>query len=350
MSNSSNNGNIPSEFRNIPNWLLWRYKINDKSKEVKMPRQANGWKAMSNNPETWTTFEKVVKASDGYDGIGWCVPLSGQRYCGVDVDDAVDPDTKELMRWDGSKVQPADVIALNSYTEYTPSGFGFRTLVKIDGNLEGGNRFAVGERNEETGKIPGVEMYSAGRFFTFTGNQVPGTPDTVEDRSGEIRKIQADLIAQKPTKDKKEKKEKARQHSVDEVIARFATFRLSTMNVPLPEYLFDPFIVRNGITAITGAAESGKSTSVNWMLHQVANKLPDDVVVIYCDADNPASIAKARSARVRGKLEDRTVYWAGFCTDAEGKTLPPVRGGEKRHHFGRCRAEPMEPVRRAHWR
>jgi hypothetical protein len=40
----------------------------------------------------------------------------------------------------------------------------------------------------------------------------------------------------------------------------------------------------------------------------------------------------------------------GMLPVAGRKVLLFVRGGEKRHHFGRNRAEPVEPVWRAHWR
>jgi len=38
-------------------------------------------------------------------------------------------------------------------------------------------------------------MYESGRFFTVTGQRVPGTPATIEGRTEEVRQIHAKYIA-----------------------------------------------------------------------------------------------------------------------------------------------------------
>ena len=179
----------------MPNWVLWKYeRIGDR--QTKIPYQINGRKAKSNSPGTWTTFEEAVEASADFDGIGWCVPLDGPvYYWGFDADDAIDPDTGEFKTWENAPVQPEELLELASYAEITPSRAGFRVMAKCEFPVPSGqHEVAFGPRNPKTGKIPGIEMYSKGRFFTFTGDVVEGAPQTVENRSEQIRALHSRLF------------------------------------------------------------------------------------------------------------------------------------------------------------
>ena len=190
--------NIPQELREMPNWVVWKYEqVGDR--QTKVPYQANGRKAKSNDPGTWTTFEEAVQASANFDGIGWCVPVdSAVYYWGFDADDAIDPDTSEFKTWADAPVQPEDLLELASYAEITPSRAGFRVLAKCDFPVPSGqHEIAFGPRNPKTGKIPGIEMYCKGRFFTFTGSVMEGSPQTVETRSEEIRELHSRLFPRK---------------------------------------------------------------------------------------------------------------------------------------------------------
>src|SRR5579864_1403474 len=134
MLNGNNDiyNNIPQELRDIPNWVVWKYEV-VKGRETKIPYQTDGRKAKSNDSSTWTKFDEAVSASAQFDGIGWCVPLDGDvYYWGVDADDAIDPATGHLRTWDRAPVQPKDIIDLATYTETTPSGFGFRAMGKAN--------------------------------------------------------------------------------------------------------------------------------------------------------------------------------------------------------------------------
>jgi putative DNA primase/helicase len=197
--------NIPTEVREIANWVLWK-KETVNGRLTKIPYQTNGWKAKSNTPATWATFDEVVEAfKQGHgDGIGWCVPLEGDIYWwGFDVDDAIDPDTGGFRVWrfpngDLAPIQPTDALVLKSYTEKTPSGAGFRVFVKCERPVPAGKKKEFGERNPESGKTPGIEMYSTGRFFTFTGEQLPDTPNTVEERTNEALEFHSRVIGKRP--------------------------------------------------------------------------------------------------------------------------------------------------------
>jgi hypothetical protein len=74
-------------------------------------------------------------------------------------------------------------LKLGSYAEITPSGAGFRVMVKAGVPVPTGKKKEFGQRNPKSGKIPGIEVYSSGRFFTFTGNKLPGSTATVEERT-----------------------------------------------------------------------------------------------------------------------------------------------------------------------
>ena len=190
--------NIPQELREMPNWVVWKYEqVGDR--QTKVPYQTNGRKAKSNDPRTWTAFEDAVEASSNFDGTGWCVPVdSAVYYWGFDADDAIDPDTGEFKTWADAPVQPEDLLELASYAEITPSRAGFRVLAKCDFPVPSGqHETAFGPRNPKTGKVPGIEMYCKGRFFTFTGAVMEAAPGTVKDRSEQIRALHSRLFPRK---------------------------------------------------------------------------------------------------------------------------------------------------------
>ncbi len=149
---------IPAELKTYRAWVLWRLvRLGDKS--TKHPYCVHtGRKASSTDSRTWNSFEEALEAYEagGYDGIGF-VFSSGDPYCGVDLDAAVDPQTGEVADW-------AQIIVeeLDGYAEFSPSGAGVNVIVK--GKVPpGGNR---------RGR---VEMYDRGRFFTVTGHLIGGT-------------------------------------------------------------------------------------------------------------------------------------------------------------------------------
>jgi primase-polymerase (primpol)-like protein len=71
---------------------------------------------------------------------------------------------------------------LDSYTERSPSGTGYHVIVygsvPDDGNRRGG-----------------LEMYDSHRYFTVTGDRVPGAPKCVNHRAKQLRDIHKEYIA-----------------------------------------------------------------------------------------------------------------------------------------------------------
>jgi hypothetical protein len=56
--------NIPPELKAIPNWMYWFYELRQSNqgewKWTKPPLQVNSRYARSDQPRTWTTFERVL--------------------------------------------------------------------------------------------------------------------------------------------------------------------------------------------------------------------------------------------------------------------------------------------------
>lgn len=168
---------IPAELRALPQWVA------HKSKCPYDPR--TGYPAKARQPETWATFNEAVTAA-GYDGIGFeFMPENG--LVGVDLDTVRDPETG----WtDPLALEIID--QLDSYTEISPSGYGFHIIARgtpalewnkvklpanqikrVDVDLKTGQPKRDKDGNTRY-KQPEIEMYTEGRYFTMTGNVCGG--------------------------------------------------------------------------------------------------------------------------------------------------------------------------------
>jgi hypothetical protein len=165
---------IPSELTEIPHWVLWR-RMKRQDKWTKVPFNARtGTMADSTNPSTWTSFEDALGAyrSGGaaYDGIGFVV-TDDLGICGVDLDktDQHADDAQQI------------IDTLDSYTEVTPSGNGYRIFIyaTLPGTRKGRRR-------------DWVEAYSSLRFLTLTGNVVRGK--AVEQRQAEFDQVYRNFL------------------------------------------------------------------------------------------------------------------------------------------------------------
>lgn len=178
MSPNVNIDSIPKEMKALNNWVLWKYADRKDSKgntkKTKIPFQTNGKKAESTNPETWGSFENVIKTldrfPDRFDGIGFAF-TEDSGIMGVDFDHVKDPETGE---WNPEAIE--EIKSLDSYAEMSPSGTGAHVIC--------------------IAKIPGPhrrkgprEMYESGRYFTVTGNRIEGTTQTVNEAQGAVNAL-----------------------------------------------------------------------------------------------------------------------------------------------------------------
>lgn len=162
-----NFANIPEELTALPQWVVWR-QVERGGEKTKPPFQVDGSFASSTDPQTWTSYEKARDAAEKFDGIG-IVLSDDDPYVGLDFDKCRCP----AFAWVVQPEVEAHLRSLNSYTELSPSGRGFRVFVK--GTLPVKGR-----------KKGGVEAYRSGRYMTVTGHHVAGLPKTIEERQAEL--------------------------------------------------------------------------------------------------------------------------------------------------------------------
>ena len=171
--------NTPACLRQRPQWLCWKYVVRDPAKPpTKVPYDAkNGGSGDSTKPATWATLEVALNAygqSSQYDGVGF-VFTADDPFSGIDLDDSIDPQTKQLKPW------AQEIVTLvASYTEVSPSGEGVKIFLR-------GTKPGIRCRKPyHDGK---VEMYDCGRFFTVTGQVMDSVPRTVESRQDEFNAV-----------------------------------------------------------------------------------------------------------------------------------------------------------------
>lgn len=163
---------IPIALKMVPRWVLWDYvevMDNDGKKWKKLPVQADGRAAKSNDPNTWTDFLSAQNAYQNgrFDGVGFVFDGS-DNLVGIDLDDCVDPATGQFTNPDSQKI--ADSV--EGYMEISPSGTGVKIFTRAD----------LGYAHVDHDK--GLEIYPKGRYFTVTGRKVRGDlPTDLQDLS-----------------------------------------------------------------------------------------------------------------------------------------------------------------------
>lgn len=142
---------IPADLRAYSQWVC-----HDAAKLPINPH--TGTKASVADPATWGTFEQACDAAAKGRGVGiGFVFTDSDPFTGIDLDV---PEGGEA-----SAGQRRIYDAFNTYAELSPSGRGLHIIAK--GRVADG-----GVRNSALG----VEVYSSGRFFTFTGNVQRAAP------------------------------------------------------------------------------------------------------------------------------------------------------------------------------
>jgi putative DNA primase/helicase len=152
---------IPSGMKQMDQWVLWKCERRV-GKPTKVPYQPNGKKASTTDESTWSSFEavKIAYMSGSFDGIGF---MLANGFAGVDLDHCRDPSTGLVDSW-----AKAYLDRLRSYSEVSPSGEGVHCIVK--GKLPAGRRRVLKGDGYRSGAA--IEMYSADRFFTVTGDRL----------------------------------------------------------------------------------------------------------------------------------------------------------------------------------
>lgn len=171
--NPYNFNEIPAELKALPQWILWKFETRN-GKQTKVPCQVTGEMAQANNRRTWSTFATAVKfyLEGDYDGIGFVFSRQ-DNYIGIDID-------KCVVEGKTNTFATEIIDTLDSYTEFSPSGNGIHIIIK--GSLPQ-SVLGTGRKNTKHG----LEIYSYGRFFTFTGNRE--NSNDVYDRTDELAEV-----------------------------------------------------------------------------------------------------------------------------------------------------------------
>jgi hypothetical protein len=158
-------------------WILWR--LETVNKETKVPYRPNGYKASDTNPAHWHTFAELKPVAHTFSGIGLVLgTVEGVTVWGIDLDKCCDRATGKF-----SPESRDVVIALDSYTEYSPSGTGVHVWCIGEGELPG-----PGLQKPYPGAKQ-IEVKGAGYYHTFTGWHIKKTPVTLEDRKDRVNAL-----------------------------------------------------------------------------------------------------------------------------------------------------------------
>ena len=183
---------VPDELKAVPNWVAWRAEPPKpgKPKWRKVPYapleytdRKSAVPASSTDPKTWRSFKQAVQAYR--DSQRWKRPFNGIGFvfdgnvgddelcwCGIDLDAWTD------------RAQ-AIVAKLATYTEISPSGNGVHMIIRTK------------PFKQEICKSEALtaEAYCTGRYFTFTGLPMDGSPTTIEARPDEVAEVVAEIAA-----------------------------------------------------------------------------------------------------------------------------------------------------------
>ena len=169
--------NIPKVLKKYDQWVCWNYEIRS-GKPTKIPMHAvKGYRASIKKPKDWFDFTTCMEYSYDFDGIGYVLSMD-DPFVIWDLDDCYNVDSKERVKTAASIVEQ-----LNSYTEISPSGKGFRVIVK-----------AKIERYAKINRKRKLEVYQENRFLTITGNHLPGTPKRIKPRQDICYKLHQELV------------------------------------------------------------------------------------------------------------------------------------------------------------
>jgi hypothetical protein len=156
------------ELKEQKRWVCWRREV-VKAKETKVPYQPSGRRAKSNDSDTWSTYAECAAVSQLV-GV-----VLGNGVVGIDLDQCCDA-------FEGKFTQAAReiVIALDSYGEYSPNGYGAHILLVADMPGDGKPIVRPGADFKQ------IEVKAAGFYFTFTERHLSKTPHDLMPRQEQL--------------------------------------------------------------------------------------------------------------------------------------------------------------------
>ena len=143
---------VPADLKILDQWIRWTY-VERGGKKNKLPIQLDGTVAKSNDPETWTTFDRVKF----YEKIAF-VFSDKDCFVGIDLDDCLTINEDGNVELDERAELILEVFSDVAYAEISPSQKGLKMIAR--GIKPVGSRCSDGT---------GIEMYDCKRFWTITG-------------------------------------------------------------------------------------------------------------------------------------------------------------------------------------
>jgi len=156
---------------------------------TKVPIDTYGHNASSTASHTWAHLDEARKTYESGTGEGVGFVFTRQAgITGIDLDNCRDPDSGDVDTW-----AQAILDRLNSYAEVSPSGAGVHILVKgsLPDGVDGKKKTLKGDGYRQDAA---VEIYSASRYFTMTGNHLAQYPATVESRQDELQALYSEVF------------------------------------------------------------------------------------------------------------------------------------------------------------
>jgi putative DNA primase/helicase len=166
----------PQHLRDRNIWVMWKFEKR-KGKITKVPYQTSDKRASTTNPATWTDYDSAMQALEPRDtpfhGVGVCFDGT---FVGVDLDDCI-------VNTEFTAHALEIITELDTYCEYSPSKRGVHALIIGDIDMP-----------KNKNKKLGIEIYKKGRFFTFTGDVVPGCKSEMNNDVTKLTAIYAKYI------------------------------------------------------------------------------------------------------------------------------------------------------------
>ena len=151
MINEENINKLVEVLGKEKRWVNWKLELNKEGKPTKVPYSVSGWEAKSNDPETWSTYEEVIKVSEK---VGIMCTLD-EKSLFVDFDNIL---VDEKLEHEDKEAIAEFLLEADTYTEYSPSGNGLHSILLLTEPLT-----LVAKKHKP------YEAYTSKRFFTFTG-------------------------------------------------------------------------------------------------------------------------------------------------------------------------------------
>ncbi len=179
--------NFPEKLKEKDNWIVHLDKI------PYIP--GTNQKASVTDSKTWKSYQEALTSYNRNKciGVGLGFVFSPfDNFIGIDLDHCVKDGLIE--KW-----AEEIIYNINSYTEFSFSGTGFHIILE-SGKLP--ESFGTGKRIES----PKLEIYSANRYFTMTGNVFNKVSTEVESREDELNELFKQYWSTKKLEDLKKNK------------------------------------------------------------------------------------------------------------------------------------------------